>query len=80
MTRMTVELPDPLKSRITRAARQKRITVGQFVRETLEHALASPARSTKGTMFDLEVYKGRAPTDVSANVDAYLYGAKRDLH
>jgi hypothetical protein len=69
MTRMTVELPNPLKSRITRAARQKRMTVGQVVRQTLENALASPARSAKGTMFDLEVYKGRVPADVSANVD-----------
>jgi hypothetical protein len=80
MTRMTVELPTPLKSRISRAARQRRMTVGQFVRQSLENAVAAPARSNKGTMFDLEVFKGKAPADVSANVDAYLYGAKRDLH
>jgi hypothetical protein len=80
MTRMTVVLPDPLKSRVTRAARRSGMSVTEFVRKSLENAVASPASSVKGTMFDPEVFKGPGSADVSANVDAYLYGAKRDLH
>ncbi len=80
MTRATVQLPSPLKSRIVHEARENGMTVGEFIRHCIEQSLSSAPAPKRRSFFDLEIFTGSAPSDVSANVDEYLYGAKRDLH
>ena len=80
MTRATVLLPKPLKSRIARQASENGMTVGEFIRHCIEQSLACEPIEKGRSFFDLEVFKGPGPSDVSARVDDYLYGAKHDLH
>ena len=80
MTRATIQLPNPLKSRIAREARENGMTMGAFIRRCIEQSLSPQPAPKSRSFFDLEVFTGSAPSDVSANVDEYLYGAKRDLH
>ena len=80
MTRTSVHLPKPLKSRLARQAREMGVTVDRLIRLSLEQSLSRPVVAAEGTLLDLDVFKGDGPKDVSANVDDYLYGAQRAVH
>ncbi len=71
-------LPRELRSRAARRARETGVSMGQFVRQSIERAL-QPASVKKGRFLDLPVYEGPGPSDVSSRVDDYLYGERRDL-
>jgi len=76
MIRTTIRLPAELRHRSTRRARERGLSFGQLVRESLSAELdRAPAGRDSDPLFaDRTVYKGRAPNDVAAEHDAYLYG------
>jgi hypothetical protein len=53
------------------------LSMGQFIRHSVEQALTGTDQTSVGTLFDLGVYRGPGPKDVSAHVDEYLYGEKK---
>ena len=78
MTRTTVMLPDQLKGRARQLARERGISLGRLIRDSLEAALKDEgALSSRGDPLfsDTGVYRGEAPNDLSFHHDEYLYGA-----
>ncbi len=69
-------LPADLRHRSTRRARERGLSFGELVRESLSVELdrAPVKRGTDPLFADRAVYKGRAPTRLAADHDAYLYG------
>ena len=78
VTRTTIMLPRELRSRAARRAKEAGVSMGQFVRQSIERAL-QPAPGERRGFLDLPVYEGPGPSDVSSRVDDYLYGERRDL-
>jgi len=76
MIRTTIMLPADLRHRSTRRARERGLSFGELVRESLSAELdrASVSRDADPLFADHAVYKGRAPADLAAEHDAYLYG------
>jgi hypothetical protein len=76
--RTTIVLPLRLKQRATALARKQKISFSEFVRQSLQRAVFEPERLKRARARDpfwtnVPVYDGPGPTDVSANVDKYLY-------
>jgi hypothetical protein len=70
-------IPDDLKIRAVKHASMMGISLGQFVRESLEKYLQPPNgdRSADDALFaDDAVFDGKVPNDVAKNHDEYLYG------
>ncbi len=68
-----ISLPPELKARIEREANARGMSVPDFLRESLEHALAQ--QPAEDPLFaDTAVYRDGGPDDVAANHDRYLYG------
>lgn len=80
MKRTTVMLPYELHSKACFVARERGISFGELVRESVESAVeGKPARKKegwKGDPFftDTAVFKGDAPSDLAERHDDYLYG------
>ncbi len=71
-------LPDQLKGRARQLARERGISLGQLIHESLEAALKDDGMSSsrRDPLFsDTGVYRGEAPSDLSLRHDEYLYGA-----
>jgi len=68
-----ISLPPELKAKIEREANARGISVPEFVRESLEHAVAE-RRSEDPLFADTAVYRDDGPSDVASNHDGYLYG------
>ena len=79
MTRTTIMLPEGLKMRALRNARQNGISLGEFIRQAMEKVLRQPTLSREPDPFwaDKRVWTGPCPPDLSANVDKYLYGDEK---
>jgi predicted DNA-binding protein len=78
MKRTTIMIPVELKKRATERARQMGMSLGGFIRESLENAIEAQNENSAGdaedAFFDDEtVYSGETPIDLSANHDKYLY-------
>jgi hypothetical protein len=77
--RTTVVLPPRLKQRATALARQRKISFAEFTRLAILKAVNEPLAKRgrnhrKDPIFwDVPVYDGPGPTDISSNVDKYLY-------
>lgn len=78
MTRTTLMLPERLKAQTERTARRQGVSMGAFVRQALERAVAATAdpAETDAFLADLRVCRSRTPPDVAGNPDTYLYGDK----
>lgn len=77
MKRTTVMLPLELKARAACRARERGISLGEFVRRSLEAALEEPATAVAyddPLFVDGAVYEGDTPEDLAAAHDGYLYG------
>ena len=76
MKRTTVMIPEDLKIRATRKAYAEGISLGGFIRESLEKALRSDENELieDPYMSDDSVYEGDIPADLAKNHDEYLYG------
>ncbi len=77
MQRTTIMLPRKLKTRAARRAKKSGLSMGEFIRQAIEKSLAERGEAREGTLFDLQVYTGKCPNDVSSNSDEYLYGEER---
>ena len=76
MERTTIMLPAALKSRAIGWARERGISLGELLRESLERALdhlIKERRVLDPLFSDDAVYDGDAPLDLSENHDRYLY-------
>jgi hypothetical protein len=68
-----ISLPPELKSKIEREANARGMSVVEFVRETLEHAVRQ--KTPEDPLFaDTTVYRDDGPNDLASNHDDYLYG------
>jgi hypothetical protein len=78
MVRTTIMLPSDLRLRSNRRARERGLSFGQLVRESLaaelERASGSEGATADPLFADRAVFKGRAPRDLAKEHDAYLYG------
>jgi hypothetical protein len=78
MVRTTIMLPADLRRRSTRRARERGVSFGELVRESLSAELdrAPVSRDADPLFADGAVYKGQSPSNLAAEHDAYLYGDK----
>jgi hypothetical protein len=69
-------IPEDLKIRAARRANAVGISLGGFIRESLERALKSDGNLAfeDPYMSDNSVYEGDIPADLAQNHDQYLYG------
>jgi len=76
MRRTTVMIPEDLKIRAVRRANSAGLSLGGFIRESLERALKSDAAGTLDDPFlnDNAVYEDDTEVDLAQNHDIYLYG------
>lgn len=76
MKRTTVMLPADLRRRAFVRARERGVSLGELIRESLDSALptAAPVRADDPLFTDAAVFAGKAPKDLSAAHDRYLYG------
>lgn len=79
MRRTTVMIPENLKIRAARQANSVGLSLGGFIRESLERALKSDAARTLDDPFwaDNAVYEGDTEIDLAKKHDLYLYGEKQ---
>jgi hypothetical protein len=76
MKRTTVMIPEDLKIRAAKRANLVSISLGGFIRESLERALKSDTTRTLDDPFltDNTIYESDTPVDLAQNHDKYLYG------
>ena len=76
MRRTTVMIPEDLKIRAARRANSVGLSLGGFIRESLEKSLKSDTAGTLDDPFltDNAVYEGNTEVDLTQNHDIYLYG------
>ena len=69
-------LPESLHERALRRAREKGVSLGQLIRDSLSSALLGERVGSGGDSLlrDKAVYKGTAPKDTAEEHDRYLYG------
>lgn len=75
MRRTTIMIPDDLKIRAAKRADSLGISLGEFVRVSLERNLKpdNVALREDPYLTDNAVYEGETPTDLAQNHDDYLY-------
>jgi hypothetical protein len=76
MQTTTVMLPPELKEKAIRRAREKGISLGEFLRESLVLALNSNVaqnRKDDPLFADKAVFEGAVPSDLAEHHDQYLY-------
>lgn len=74
MKRTTIMLPEELRHRAIRKARQRGVSLGEVIRESLEASLPSGTyEAASDPLFESVVFDGPAPRDLSAKHDRYLY-------
>mgnify|MGYP005844775159 CR=1 FL=1 len=79
MVRTTIMLSNDLKVRASKRARKLGMSLGEFIRKSLESSLNSKKGAVEEDdpfLGDNEIFTGKAPADLSRNHDDYLYGGK----
>lgn len=76
MQRTTIMLPESLKRRASQRAASEGVSLGKFIRKAIAADLErSVAVDASDPLFaDAEVFTGKAPADLAAGHDQYLYG------
>ena len=82
MKRTTIMIPDELKMRAIKYANKMGMSLGGFIRESVERALeptdGEPSIDTTDPLFaDDAVYSGETPSDLAESHDDYLYGDRK---
>ena len=78
MKRTTIMLPESLRRRALSQARQKGVSLGELIRDSLDAALPAVSYDPESDpLFENVVYDGPAPTDVSTKHDKYLYDEEK---
>lgn len=81
MKRTSLMLPEDLKARAERRARQEGVSLGELIRRSLEERLEAglPGEEEDPFFADAAVWSGPVERDLSRNHDHYLYdGAGHD--
>jgi hypothetical protein len=75
MKRTTIMLPEDLKMQAEKAARKSRVSLGEFIRSSIEKAVRHAIKSGPLDPFfaDKTVWRGSAPRDGALRHDKYLY-------
>lgn len=75
MNRTSIMLPDTLKIKAINFARDEGVSLGEFIRESLEMRFQKVVSHEKRDSFFAEehVFSGPAPTHLAENHDDYLY-------
>lgn len=68
MKRTSFMLPEELRRRARKRAEEIGVSFGDLMRKLLEAEVGAPVQPPR---------RGGTPTDLSANVDHYLYGRKK---
>ncbi len=76
MKRTTLMLPVELRRRAFARARERGVSFGELIRESLDASLpARPTHRAEDPLFrDEAVFGGKAPKDLSSAHDRHLYG------
>ena len=76
MTTVTIELTEVHYQRLEQTARRIGKSVQSFIHDWITHLPESeePFDITKDPIFQMEGYESQAPSDLSVNLDHYLYG------
>ena len=82
MKRTTIMIPDELKMRAIKYANKMGMSLGGFIRESVERALeptdGEPSSDTTDPLFaDDAVFRGQTPADLAESHDDYLYGDRK---
>jgi hypothetical protein len=75
MKRTTIMLPEALRRRAAFRAKQRGISLGELIRDSLDAALPGVSYD-QDPLFEDIIFDGPAPRDLSAKHDKYLYGEK----
>ena len=75
MKRTTIMLPQDLKARAERQAREEGLSLGELIRRSLARSVSRPASVAEDPIFyDDATYAGEIPEGYVADHDDYLYG------
>lgn len=76
MIRTTILLPLDLKKKTEGIAREKGISMGEYIRFLLDQSLSIQSNTISKDPFFLDkaVYTKKSPKDLAKNHDVYLYG------
>ena len=81
MERTTIMLPPDLKAKVQKRANYLGMSLGQYIREAVENALAyqkiEPSIEKDPLFADDAVFPGKVPRDTAENHDRYLYGENK---
>ena len=67
-------LPEDLRRRAIARARQKKVSLGELIRDSLNASLPNASYDVdKDPLFEDVVFDGPAPRDLSQRHDEYLY-------
>jgi hypothetical protein len=74
MKRTTIMLPDDLRRRAVFRARQRGVSLGELIRESLDAAVPQVNyEAGPDPLFQDVVFDGPAPSDLSRRHDKYVY-------
>ena len=78
MIRTTILLPMDLKKKVESKAKERGISLGEFIRLSLQDSISPKKNHIEKDPFfsDTEFYESNIPSDISLNHDDYLYGDK----
>jgi predicted transcriptional regulator len=80
MDRTTIMLPPELKTRASNRAKKMKISLGQYIRDTLKKSLDMENRREADDdplFIDEAVFDGTTPEDLASDHDRYLYGDEK---
>ena len=78
MKRTTIMLPEGLRRRALSRAKQKGVSLGELIRDSLDAALPVMSYDAeRDPLFEDVIYDGPAAADVSAKHDKYLYDEEK---
>jgi hypothetical protein len=72
MVNIVVPFPEDLQSKAEAVARERGLTLDEFVRRCVSTTVAQ-GNATDPLFADTEVFAGDAPSDLAENHDRYLY-------
>jgi hypothetical protein len=74
MKRTTIMLPDDLRRRAIFRARQRGVSLGELIRQSLDAAVPDVSYDAgQDSLFEDVVFDGPAPSDLSKHHDNYIY-------
>ena len=74
MKRTTIMLPEDLRRRAIVCAKQRGVSLGELIRDSLDSTLPNVSNDIeKDPLFEDVVFEGPVPRDLSRRHDEYLY-------